>query len=78
MLASRFSGEVVGYNGVYVCACVCSDCVFVMLYIYMAEHWILPQQLLAISSLLTVVGYVCNIVITGFFRNIPGEIWKCE
>jgi len=49
-----------------------------MLYVYMAENWILPQQLLAISSLLTVVGYVCNIVITGFFRNIPGEIWKCE
>jgi len=63
---------------VVVCVCAFSDCMFVILYIYMAEHWILPQQLLAISLLLTVIGYICNIIITGFFRDIPGKIWTCE
>ena len=68
---------------VCVCVCVCvhacvfSDCVFVILYIYMAEHWILPQQLFAVSSFLTVVGYLCNIIITGFFRDVPGAVWTC-
>ena len=56
MLASRFSGEVVGYNGVYVCACVCSDCVFVMLYIYMAEHWV---QVVIMVCMCVCVQWLC-------------------
>ena len=55
-----------------------SDCVFVILYIYMAEYWISPQQLLVASSVLTVVGYVCSISITGLSGDIPHRIWTCE
>jgi len=61
----------------HVCV-VCSDCVFVILYIYMAEHWISPQQLLLASMLLTVVGYLCNTSITGLSADVPGIIWTCE
>ena len=57
----------------------CSDCVFVILYVYMAEHSISPHQLLFASLLLTVIGYICNISITGLCNgNIPGRIWMCE
>jgi len=55
-----------------------SDCVFVILYIYMSELWISPKQLLIASSLLTVGGYLCNIVITGHSRDISTQIWTCK
>ena len=55
-----------------------SDCVFVILYIYMAEHWISPPQLLFASLFLTIVGYVCNISITGLSGDVPDRLWTCE
>jgi len=55
-----------------------SDCVFVILYIYMDEHWISPQQLLVASLLLAIVGYVCNISITDVVGDVPCRMWMCE
>jgi len=57
---------------------VCSDCVFVILYVYMSKQWASAQQLFIASSILTVAGYLCNAVITGLFKDIPSKIWMCE